>query len=224
MSNTRLVVRLFASPVILSVSLFVCAGRTDYVQGWVYFCTNLLAAGMHTVAVRKNPDLILERSTPGEGVKLWDKVLLAVSTLILFLNIILGGLDTGRYLWSPRVHWSVYIAGAVLTLLGQRMFLAAMKENRFFSTVVRIQRERGHTVCETGPYRFVRHPGYLGMTVSLMGFPLILGSYVSAIFTVIAIVLLVIRTSLEDKTLKRELEGYARYAETTRFRLIPGIW
>ncbi|HTP13819.1 MAG TPA: isoprenylcysteine carboxylmethyltransferase family protein [Bacteroidota bacterium] len=224
MTHTKLVVRLFASSIMFSVILFVCAGRADYAQGWIYFFTNLFASAMHLVVVRKNPELIAERSRPGEGIKTWDKVLLGLSTVILFANVILAGLDTGRYHWSPQAPWSVSVAGVIFTLTGQRIFLAALKENKFFSTVVRIQKERGHTVCDTGPYRVVRHPGYIGMIVSLAGVPMMLGSAASAVLTLIAIIVLIVRTSLEDRTLKQELEGYLKYTETTRFKLVPGIW
>jgi protein-S-isoprenylcysteine O-methyltransferase Ste14 len=107
---------------------------------------------------------------------------------------------------------------------GQLLFLIAKKTNRFFSSVVRIQNDRGHTVCETGIYRFVRHPGYLGMIISWIGFPLLLGSVWSIIPIVFAIILLLVRTSLEDRTLIKELTGYSQYIQKTRYKLVPGIW
>jgi protein-S-isoprenylcysteine O-methyltransferase Ste14 len=138
--------------------------------------------------------------------------------------LVVAGLDAGRYYWSPHFHWSIYIFGVVLTIAGQIIFLTAKKENKYFSTVVRIQTERGHTVCNTGIYKIVRHPGYSGMIISMIALPLITGSIWSIIPTIIGIILLFIRTYLEDKTLKNELSGYREYTQMTRQRLIPKIW
>ncbi len=222
--DSKHIVRAFVSPVLFSIILFLCAGRLDYLEGWFYWCTNLLASLMHIIALRGSPDLAMERSKPGEGIKPWDKAILGLSAIALVVNIVLGGLDSGRFHWSPPLPWSVPLAGTFLTLAGQVIFLAAQRENKYFSSVMRIQKDRGHVVCTTGPYRIVRHPGYVGMIVSLIGIPMLLGSLVSIVPTVIAIVLLLIRTHLEDNALKNELDGYLQYAETTRYKLIPGIW
>ena len=111
-----------------------------------------------------------------------------------------------------------------LTLIGQVIFLKARKENKFFSSVVRIQTDRGHTVCDTGIYRIVRHPGYAGMIISMAAIPLISGSLLSMIPIAIAIILLVMRTYFEDVALKKELLGYNEYSLKKRQRLIPKIW
>ena len=111
-----------------------------------------------------------------------------------------------------------------MTLIGQILFLTARSQNKFFSSVVRIQKKRGHVVCDTGLYKMVRHPGYLGMMISLMGIPLITTSVWSIYPTIIAIILLLIRTTFEDKTLISELDGYSEYTLKTRKKLIPLIW
>jgi protein-S-isoprenylcysteine O-methyltransferase Ste14 len=108
--------------------------------------------------------------------------------------------------------------------VGQLLFLIAQKQNRFFSSTVRIQTEREHTVCNTGLYKIVRHPAYLGSIIQALGFPLIFGSLWSIIPAFASIVLLVTRTWLEDKTLLNELNGYTDYAKKTKYRIIPGIW
>jgi protein-S-isoprenylcysteine O-methyltransferase Ste14 len=97
-------------------------------------------------------------------------------------------------------------------------------ENRFFSSVVRIQTDRGHVVCDTGPYRFVRHPGYAGIIFPLFGIVLALGSIWTLIPAAVASIITVIRTVLEDRTLQEELPGYRDYARRVRYRLIPGIY
>lgn len=140
------------------------------------------------------------------------------------ISVVIAGLDSGRFQWSPNFHWSIYVLGIVLTLIGQTIFLTARKENKYFSSIVRIQTDRGHAVCDTGIYKIVRHPGYLGMTISLIGFPLITGSIWSIITILIAIILLFVRTYFEDEALKNELSGYVEYTQKTHKRLIPKIW
>ena len=96
--------------------------------------------------------------------------------------------------------------------------------NRFFSTMVRIQADRGQTVATAGPYRYVRHPGYVGYSVSFFGMALALGSLWALVPAVLMACLLVVRTALEDRTLQDELAGYTDYARQVRYRLLPGIW
>jgi protein-S-isoprenylcysteine O-methyltransferase Ste14 len=179
---------------------------------------------MNVLAVKKDSQLMSERSKPGEGTKSWDKLLLGLSAIIFLCTIILAGLDSGRFRWSPILPWIINAFGVILVITGQIIFLVARKENKFFSTVVRIQKDRGHTVCETGIYRAVRHPGYLGMIISTMGFPFLLSSLWSIVPTFLAIILLCIRTFLEDKTLKDELTGYLEYTKKIRYKLVPWMW
>ncbi len=180
---------------------------------------------MNYITIYRNKELINERSSMKEGVKSWDKLLLSLSALVYLMIIILAGLDSGRFHWTQQsFNWSTFISGAVLMIVGQIIFLTARCQNSFFSSVVRIQEERGHTVCQNGLYKIVRHPGYLGMIISLSGLPLITISSWSIIPTLGAIILLVVRTYLEDKTLLRELNGYAEYSGNTPYKLIPLVW
>jgi protein-S-isoprenylcysteine O-methyltransferase Ste14 len=220
----RFLSKALLTTLIFSALLFLSAGKIDYVQGWIFLATNLTTALMNFWTIRHDPELMSERSGVGEGAKSWDKAILGLAAVTYLVNIVVAGLDSGRYQWSLGFHWSIHASGVLLTLLGQGIFLTARKENRFFSSVVRIQTERGHTVCDTGPYTRVRHPGYLGMTISLAALPLITGSLWSSIPTTAAVILLFIRTYNEDETLKQELHGYAAYARRTRYRLLPGIW
>ena len=136
----------------------------------------------------------------------------------------IAGFDSGRYHWSPEFHWSLYLLGIILTIAGQLIFLIAQKQNKFFSSTVRIQTNREQSVCDTGLYKIVRHPAYLGTIIQSIGFPLLFGSVWSIIPISIMIILFVTRTTLEDKTLKNELKGYLQYSLKTRYKIIPYVW
>jgi protein-S-isoprenylcysteine O-methyltransferase Ste14 len=223
-TGAKFLTRTIVTSLVFSLILFVSAGKTDYFQGWLFLVTNVVTGMLNYWTIRKDEDLMNERSTIGNDAKSWDKKILGISALVYVLNVVLAGLDSGRFKWSPPFHWSTYAVGVAMTLAGQVIFLAARKQNKYFSSVVRIQRDRGHRVCDTGLYRIVRHPGYLGMIISLCSIPLITGSLWCGITTGLAVILLLIRTYLEDQTLQRELEGYSAYCKKTRNRLIPLIW
>ena len=220
----KFILNAFVSSFLFSIVLFVSAGRIAYFQGWIYLLTNVVVTLMNVLTLQSNPDLMSERTKPGEGTKSWDKLILGASFLVFVSTIVLAGLDSGRYRWSPQLHWGIYALGILLMISGQIAFLLARRENMFFSTVVRIQRERGHTVCDSGVYRVIRHPGYLGMMISTMGLPFLLGSLWCVLPTILAVILLCIRTFLEDRTLKDELTGYLEYTRKTRYKLVPWVW
>ena len=169
-------------------------------------------------------ELMKERSKPGEGVKKWDKIILGLSFLATISIFIVAGLDSGRFHWSHEFHWSLYASGILLTATGQLLFLIAQNQNKFFSSTVRIQTERGHIVCDKGLYKIVRHPAYMGSLIQTIGFPLLFGSKFSIFPVSISIILLVLRTHLEDRTLKQELTGYSEYSQKTEYKLIPYLW
>lgn len=204
--------------------IFISAGRLIYWQGLVYVVIGLFMYILSFTALRVDADLMEERSKPGEGAKQWDKVILGLSFLATISMYIVAGLDSGRFHWSPDFHWSLFMLGILLTILGQLLFLIAQKQNKFFSSTIRIQTDRGHTVCESGLYKVVRHPAYLGSFIQTIGFPLLFGSLWSIIPVSISIILSLTRTYLEDKTLKDELNGYSEYTLKTRYRLIPFLW
>lgn len=204
--------------------IFFSAGRVDYWQGLLYVAIGLTMAVLNYTVLRIDRALSVERSKPGDGTKQWDKAILGLSLLATIAMYCVAGLDSGRYHSSPEFHWSIYVAGAILTALGQLLFLVAQKQNKFFSSTVRIQTERGHTVCDTGLYRVVRHPAYMGMLIQTIGFPLIFASLWSVIPVSLSVILLLTRTHLEDKTLKEELQGYTAYTQKTRYRIIPFVW
>lgn len=222
--KAKFLLKTLITTLIFSAILFLFAGKSDYFQGWIFLATNVITGLMNFWTIRNNSELMTERSKVGEGTKSWDKLILGLSSLAYLANVIIAGLDSGRYHWSPDFNWSIYVLGVILTIVGQVVFLTARKENKYFSSVVRIQKDRGQTICDTGIYKVVRHPGYLGMTISLIGLPLITGSVWSIIPIGISIILLFTRTALEDNMLKEELPGYTEYTERTRQRLIPKIW
>lgn len=201
---------------------FIGAGRIDYWQGWIYNGLNIIFLLLSYFLLPR--ELIEERLKPKEGMKKWDKIYYIVSIPVYFAILIISILDGGRFDWEPRIPILVVIIGVVVYTIGQIIVLWAKKVNKFFSTVVRIQKDRGQTVCKDGPYRFVRHPGYLGGLLYIIVTPFVLSSFWGLIPAVIAVVLLFIRTYLEDKTLQRELEGYTDYTNEARYRLLPGIW
>ena len=201
---------------------FIGAGRIDYWQGWIYNGLNIIFLLLSYFLLPR--ELIEERLKPKEGMKKWDKIYSIVSIPVYFAILIISILDGGRFDWEPRIPILVVIIGVVVYTIGQIIILWAKKVNKFFSTVVRIQKDRGQTVCKDGPYRFVRHPGYLGGLLYNIVTPFVLSSFWGLIPAVIAVVLLFIRTYLEDKTLQRELEGYTDYTNEARYRLLPGIW
>lgn len=201
---------------------FIGAGRIDYWQGWIYNGLNIIFLLLSYLLLPR--ELIEERLKPKEGMKKWDKIYYIVSTPVYFAILIISILDGGRFDWEPRIPILVVIIGVVVYTIGQIIILWTKKVNKFFSTVVRIQKDRGQTVCKDGPYRFVRHPGYIGGLLHIIVTPFVLSSFWGLIPAVIAVVLLFIRTYLEDKTLQRELKGYADYTNEVRYKLLPRIW
>ena len=209
---------------VLVILLLLAGGRITYWQAWLYILINVLFLGLTNWLLRDNPALLLERVFPGQGVKRWDKVYWAVSTPLYFLTLVAAAADAGRSLWSRRLPPFVYGTAIVVYCLGQSLALWAKRVNNFFSSVVRIQQDRGQTVCCGGPYRYVRHPGYLGGLAFGMSAPLILGSLVALVPAALAALALIGRTALEDNTLLNELDGYRTYANVVKFRLLPHIW
>jgi len=204
--------------------LLVSAGRLTYWPAWVYAAIGVLMNGLTRLTLRSAPDLERERTKPAAGAMGWDKALLGLGFLLTLAMLVTAGLDAGRYSWRPRLAWEWSVVGGLLSLVGMGLFLAAMKENRFFSAVVRIQGDRGHTVCSTGPYKIIRHPGNAGMIIGTIGLPLLLLSAWSAVPALVSVALIVARTHLEDSLLATKLEGYREYQRATRYRLVPGLW
>ncbi len=219
--------RLTMTYLLIPLILFVSGWDLGWWQAWV-FSLLIVAAGVggRMWAERLHPGLMAERANfdKAPGVKAWDKVLAPLMGISLsFPLVIVTGLDH-RYGWSPVFPIWLNITGLILIAAGYAFAAWALAENRFFSGVVRIQADRGHVVCDAGPYRIVRHPGYAGNILALPGIVLALGSVWTLIPAAVALIITVIRTALEDRTLQEELPGYPDYARRVRCRLIPGIY
>jgi protein-S-isoprenylcysteine O-methyltransferase Ste14 len=223
MKSNYVIKQLLGSLVFFSV-IFISAGHINYWQGLIYVLIGLIMTVLSYTVLSIDSELLKERSKPGENTKKWDKIILLLSLVVTISMYIVAGLDSGRYNWSPDFHWSLYVLGIVLTASGQLLFLIAQKQNKFFSSTVRIQTDREHVVCDTGLYKVVRHPAYMGSVIQSLGFPLFFGSLWSIIPIFLSVILLITRTALEDRTLINELKGYSEYTGKTRYRIIPFIW
>jgi protein-S-isoprenylcysteine O-methyltransferase Ste14 len=222
--NTNYLIKHFAGTFLFFSIIFISAGRLNYWQGLIYVILGLIMGILNYTVFRVDSNLLSERSKPGENTKSWDKKILGLSLLITISMYIVAGLDSGRFHWSPDFQPGIYLLGIILTASGQLLFLIAQKQNKFFSSTVRIQTDREHIVCQSGLYSFVRHPAYLGSIIQSMGFPLLFGSLWSIIPICLMILVFVTRTYMEDKTLKNELKGYSEYAHKIRYKLVPFVW
>jgi len=204
--------------------LLISAGRLFWINGWV--CTGLILAYQILNIIilnRLNPELLNKRGKLlQEGTKRFDKIFVVFFLILAYLLPIIAGLDAVRFQWSSMWYGLNLIGGIVFTL-AYALGIWAMAENAHFEMTVFVEADK-QQVCMTGPYKIVRHPGYVAEVFSLLGVALILGSWFSFIPGGALICLFVIRTALEDATLQKELPGYKEYATKTRFRLIPYIW
>jgi protein-S-isoprenylcysteine O-methyltransferase Ste14 len=169
-----------------------------------------------------DPSLMKERMRPGPGGRDYGRTALFV--VLVFAQLIVAGLDVGRFHWSDTVPLPLAIIGLLAMTAALAVVVWASAVNRFFSSVIRIQTERGHRVITSGPYRFVRHPAYAVAPLLTVGTGLALGSWAAALIGVLAIFWILPRTAEEDRVLCEELEGYAAYAKKVRYRLLPGVW
>ena len=225
--NLRTIISLLIFVFYPLIVLYLASGDARWWIAWIYAGLSVgLTLGSRALMIRKNPDLAAERIQyqDVEGVKPWDqKIRPLISFYGPLLILVIAGLDR-RFGWSgEHALWVVALA-ILIAVLGFAFSTWALVENRYFSAVVRIQTDRAHSVCTTGPYRVVRHPGYAGAILWYLMTPLVLSSWWAFIPTVITSGLVMLRTALEDQTLQAELPGYREYTQQTRYRLIPGIW
>ncbi len=209
---------------IMGAALFWAAGTLDWWPAWAIVIVTIgWTVGTAIVILRLNPTLLAERLGPRKGAKAWDTAILGMLGIFQLARYIIAGLDH-RYGWTGGFPAAAQIAGLILCALGYGGMVWATASTAFFSQIVRIQSERGHTVATGGPYRYVRHPGYAGAILYEIGAPVLLGSWPALLVSAIDILVLVLRTALEDRTLQKELNGYADFAQKVRYRLAPGVW
>ncbi len=210
--------------IVMGLELFLGAGRINWGWAWVFLGIGLLSVSINAVfMLRSSPETVAERGKPTE-VKDWDKL---VGGLLLmgqyFLVPLVAALDV-RFGWTGELATAWHVLGAVVYAAGLGLTGWAMISNAFFSTAVRIQSDRGQQVCKSGPYHYVRHPGYVGFFIQALSVPILLGSLWTLLFAIPFGALMIIRTALEDRMLQNELEGYAEYTREVRYRLFPGVW
>ena len=225
MSRKALLVGIANLLVIIGL-LFIPAGTVGWIAGWVYVA---LLCGVSLLVVsmlaRNDPELLKERTSfpIQRNQPLWDKVLLLVLLVLFIAWLILMPLDAVRFGWSEMPVW-LQVLGALGIILSFYGMYLTYRENAYLYPVVKIQQEQGQRVVSTGPYGYVRHPMY---AYALLFFPstaLLLGSWLGLLFSLVLIALIILRTALEDRMLRRGLAGYAEYVQTVRYRLIPHVW
>jgi protein-S-isoprenylcysteine O-methyltransferase Ste14 len=206
---------------IIGVILFGFSGRLDWRWAWIYFGVSLVLLLINAFLLP--PELIAERGEVRENIEKWDRKITIPTGLLTLGTFIVAGLDQ-RFGWSQELSVLIHIVALIFYALAQGLFTWAMVSNPFFSTSVLIQFDRNHTVSTGGPYRYVRHPGYVGYILSYIATSLALGSLWALIPSVLILPAMALRTALEDKTLLEKLDGYKEYADQVRYRLLPGIW
>jgi len=209
---------------ILCGVLFGLAGRVDWPAAWLIvlvFSGHLVLSGWWLS--RHDPELLEERLTTASNVPQWDRLIARGNRIVLTIFLATAALDAGRFRWStmPVIVRAIGMAAVVAALA---VIWWCGVANRFLSASTRIQSERGHTVVQHGPYRFVRHPLYASRIISIVGAALTLGSWIALVPAALNAVLLILRTSLEDRLLTTELPGYREYAQHVPERLVPGLW
>ena len=222
----RVVIMLLVFVVLVPFLPLLISRQWDWWEAWVYAIISILGFVIsRVIAGRRDPGLIAERAryTDQPDAKSWDKTLSPLVGLGGALIPLVIGLDA-LYGWSEPFSVPVKMLGLAGILAGYALGAYALVENRFFSGMVRIQTERGHQVVSSGPYRWIRHPGYAGALVTYLATPFFLDSIWALLPALFLTVVLVIRTSLEDRTLQEELDGYREYAGRVRYRLLPGVW
>ncbi len=204
--------------------LLIAAGRWDWIEAWIYLGVLAVCVSFNlSVLLPHHPEVLEERMQHEKGLRTWDKALAAVTSVFWVAVLVIAGFDQ-RWQWSPAMAFWLSLGAVLVFVLGDLLFLWAMSVNKFFSKFVRIQKGRGHQVVTAGPYRHVRHPGYVGWMMMNLAPPVILGSWWALIPAALAVCGMIVRTALEDRTLQNELAGYKEYAQRVRYKLLPGVW
>jgi len=226
-SGYRRIIIIYLAMLFNAILFFAAAGRIDLPRAWAYIIIiALLQTVIFILMFTRFPEMAEVVNARGEMKmpKVWDKLFALFYTIITIILLpLITGLDVGRYSWSSLNIWWM-VPGIIFLLFAMFFSTWALLENKFFELGVRVQKERGQKVISTGPYAIVRHPGYIAFIFLYFSFPLIVGSFYALFASLFTALLLVIRTSLEDATLQKELDGYVEYTKKTKYRLIPFIW
>jgi protein-S-isoprenylcysteine O-methyltransferase Ste14 len=210
--------------VLMGVALFWSAGEIGWLPAWALLgviVSWIVATAV--VTLRHSPELLAERLGPSKGAKRWDTIIMGIYGVMQLALLVIAGLDH-RFGWTSGIGVMAQIGALVICFLGYALAVWATASNAYFSQIVRIQTERGHEVATGGPYRFVRHPAYTGTILTSVALPILLASWWAFAVGVLAALLMILRTILEDRTLQAELPGYLEYARRVRYRLVPGVW
>jgi protein-S-isoprenylcysteine O-methyltransferase Ste14 len=209
---------------LVGVILFLSAGTMNWMMGWILVAVTFVwvCANAFILVPRRSP-LIAERLGPRKGAKTWDGVIMGIIGAATVGRLVVAGLDL-RYGWSTGIPIAAQWIAVPVAVVGYGLVVWAMAINNYFSQFVRIQEERGHQVISGGPYGFVRHPGYLGSILFELSVPVLLASWWALAVAAVIVLLFILRTALEDRTLQAELEGYSEYSRRVHSRILPGIW
>jgi protein-S-isoprenylcysteine O-methyltransferase Ste14 len=220
----RAAIRLVFAFAIWGGLLFLSAGTFSWLRGWLHLALWLLTFAVNlAVLLPGNRDVISARMNAKRSTERADAVILLLFLPVMLAIPVIAGLDAVRWQWSTLPFWAVYL-GLAIHGAGDALLLWTMAVNPFLEKTVRVQTERGHHVITTGPYAIVRHPMYLGLVLMFLAIPLMLGSIGTLLPVVAMTVLLMVRTQLEERLLRRDLPGYEVYMEETRWRILPGVW
>lgn len=207
------------------LALLFFSGRIDWLNAWIYLGVSVMYQTINIIiSIKKNPGMLNERGKfVREGTKTYDKIFVVLTLPIILISMTIIAWDAVQFRWSSMPEYFLFI-GIFISFPGFILGVWAMMNNPYFELTVRIQKDRDHIVINTGPYKIIRHPGYAGEIILLSSTPMMLGSWWGYIPIGVMIFGFIIRTALEDQTLRKELPGYEDFAKNTRFRLIPHIW
>jgi len=224
-SRVKYIVGVLATQLILFLILFISAGRLNIARFWIFVIISSLYSIVEILLLLKyNPELIMWRGKPMKSDTIqWDKYLMRIYVLSFFILPAFIGLDHGRFHWSVLNNYYM-IPGYFVFTAGAFITLWAMLVNTYFERSVRIQKDRNQKVITADPYKFIRHPGYLGSMLWILSMPFILGSIFGIFPALFSVIVLLIRTHLEDNALRKQLAGYEKYSKEVRYRLFFGIY
>ncbi len=218
----RAILRPVTSIILIFVILFISTGRWDYWQGWIFFLLWIYNSLFTWILIPS--EVVKERTKINPGTKKWDILIYITIILLSYIIPLIAALDGWKYHWTGNFPLGINVLGLVIVFLGYSLFNICIWKNKFFSGTVRIQKDREHYVIDKGPYAIIRHPGYAGLIIYTLAIGFALNSFWALIPAVLSVIILMIRTYLEDIVLQKELHGYKEYATRVRYRLLPFIW